>query len=56
MAWIGEGEGDVHVRHAPSNVHFFFNINVLKGLFAKPVLAQRLFTACHWTGGWTTAE
>jgi hypothetical protein len=33
------------VHHAPSNIHFSLNSNILKGLLAKAVLAEGLTTS-----------
>jgi hypothetical protein len=49
-------ESDLHVHHAPPNIHFSLNPNVLKGLLAEAVLSEGLAASCDGAASWTRRE
>jgi hypothetical protein len=48
--------GDLHVHHAPPNVHLSLNSNVLEGLLAKAVLAEGLAASSDGAASRTRGE
>ena len=47
---------DLHVHHAPPDIHFSLNADILKGLLAEAVLAEGLAASSDRAASWTRRE